>query len=161
MESKILFRHSKSIKKNYSNFFSFYILRRHSHQQYSYTHQLHKYENNFQTKNYQMGTSFNNIPSQCLLQNHYFTNIPKDQATNLKRVKNLSDIYILLGVLFLNLHFTDLGPYFYFIILWNLPFSIFLAELAGQGMHPGIKDHEVNILVGLTYLLSDFLFFFF
>lgn len=72
-------------------------------------------------------------------------------------MEDLSDIYILLGVLFLNLHFTDLGPRFYLIILRNLPLSIFLAELAGQGMHPGTEDHEVTILAGLTPLISDFL----
>ena len=32
---------------------------------------------------------------------------------------------------------------------------MFLAELVGQGMHPGVEDHEVNILVGLTYFTGE------
>ena len=38
-----------------------------------------------------------------------------------------------------------------------MPLSIFLAELAGQGVHPGTVDHEDTILAGLTSLISDFL----
>lgn len=65
--------------------------------------------------------------------------------------------YIWLGILFSNVHLSDLGPRSYFIILQNLPFSIFLAELAGWRIHPGIEEHEVNTLVGLIYLIVDFL----